>query len=60
MLCYRDRMFCDATDCADMECPRNTRGPTFCPDDFWKDHICIGEIKDTCADYQKEESGTDA
>lgn len=55
MLCYKDMMFCNATDCAVTECRRNQKGFNCTPDDFWKDKICVGAIKDKCPDYKKEE-----
>lgn len=56
MLCYKDMMFCNADDCSELECERNTRGENFKPDDFWKDKICIGAIKEKCQYYKKEEN----
>ena len=55
MLCYKDMSFCNATDCANKECPRNTRGPNYTPDDWWKDRVAIMNFKDSCKDYTKDE-----
>lgn len=56
MLCYKDMMFCNAEDCAVTECRRNRRGSNFTPDEFWKDKVCIGDIKQKCKEYKKEKS----
>ena len=56
MLCYRDRWFCNATDCGKLDCDRNRRNKeAFHPDDFWADKICIrcGWSKE-CPDYVPE------
>lgn len=34
MLCYKDRSFCPARDCKNLECDRNTRAPDFDPGDM--------------------------
>lgn len=56
MICYRDMMFCNAKDCANLDCRRNTKNINLPPDDFWADKICIGDIKDKCKNYRKEHS----
>lgn len=56
MICYRDMMFCNAKDCANLDCRRNTKNINLPPDDFWADKICIGDIKDKCKNYKKEQS----
>lgn len=56
MICYKDMQFCNAKDCAVLTCPRNTNGVYFNPDEFWKTKVCIGNIKDKCESYEKEQS----
>lgn len=56
MICYKDMTFCNAKDCAKLDCPRNTRGSNFKPDDWWKDKVCIGNLKDRCQQYEKEQN----
>ena len=55
MLCYKDMAFCDATDCANKECNRNTRGYNYTPDDWWKSRVAIAELQQDCKDYIKDE-----
>ena len=55
MLCYKDMSFCSAKDCANKECPRNTRGYNYTPDDWWKDRVAIMDFKASCKDYTKDE-----
>ena len=54
MLCYKDMTFCNAEDCAVTECGRNRKGSNFTPDEFWKDKVCIGDIKQNCKEYKKK------
>lgn len=56
MICYKDMMFCNAKDCKVYDCRRNINGFNFTPDDFWKEKVCIGDIKDKCKSYKKEQS----
>ena len=55
MLCYKDMSFCSAKDCANKECPRNTRGFNFTPDDWWKDRVAIMDFQRSCKEYSKDE-----
>lgn len=56
MICYKDMQFCNAKDCKVYDCRRNINGFNFTPDEFWKDKVCIGNIKDKCQSYKKEQS----
>ena len=62
MLCYRDMTFCDAKDCANLKCLRNTRNTEFFhPDDFWKEHVAMWvDYAKTCPNYKKEEPKDDS
>ena len=53
MLCYKDMSFCTAKDCTNMECNRNTSGPNFNPDDWWKDKVAYAAFKEKCKEYRK-------
>lgn len=55
MICYKDMTFCTAKDCAKLDCPRNTKGANFKPDEFWKDKIAWANFKESCPEYRKEE-----
>ena len=55
MLCYRDMTFCTSKDCGNTECPRNTKGPMFDPDEFWKDRVAMADFQKTCKEYKKED-----
>ena len=55
MLCYKDMAFCDARDCANKECSRNTRGTNYTPDDWWKDKVVIMDLQRSCKEYVKDE-----
>lgn len=55
MLCYKDMAFCDAMDCANKKCPRNTRGTNYTPDDWWKDKVVIMDLQRSCKEYVKDE-----
>lgn len=55
MLCYKDMTFCASKDCANMDCPRNTRNEkSFHPDEFWKKRVCVADFSKDCKDYRKE------
>ena len=55
MLCYKDMTFCSATDCDNMECPRNTRGPLFAPDEWWSQRVAYSNFKRNCKEFKPKE-----
>lgn len=56
MLCYKDKTWCSAQDCANKECTRNMNGSDFCPDEFWEDKICCAPLYKDCEEYEQDES----
>lgn len=55
MLCYKDMTFCSSNTCGNFECPRNTRGPLFTPDEWWSERVAYGSFEATCTEYVKDE-----
>ena len=51
MICYKDRTFCTAKECTDLECRLNTKRPDFQPGDML---VAYADFKKTCPDYKTE------
>lgn len=52
MMCYKDRSWCSAKDCQNMECNRNTNNKeVFNPDEFWSKRVSYMNFRKDCKDY---------
>lgn len=55
MFCYKDRTWCTAKDCVNMECSRNTQNKKiFNPDEFWEKRIGYAAYVKNCKEYIKK------